>query len=88
MSVKSSAKTFIIDTNIILHYPTCIHQFEENNIVLHLEVIEEMDHPFLDSLSNGLSYLIEHFKRKRIYSHINLEKGERTESAEFASNVL
>ena len=75
MSVKSNPKTFIIHTNEILHDPTCIHQFQENNIVLSLAVIEEIDHPYLDSQSNGLSYLIEHFKGERLYSHINLEKG-------------
>ena len=50
--------------------------------------ISQIDHPYLDSQSNGLSYLIEHFKGQKLYSHINLEKGERSELAEMASNLL
>ena len=45
-TTKSSKtpKTFILDTNVILHDATCIHQFQENDIVLPLVVIEEIDH--------------------------------------------
>lgn len=50
--------------------------------------IYQIDHPYLDSQSNGLSYLIEHFKGQKLYAHINLEKGERSELAELASNLL
>jgi len=50
--------------------------------------IYQIDHPYLDTLSNGLSYLIDHFKGEKLYAHINLEKGERSELAELASNLL
>ena len=50
--------------------------------------IYQIDHPYLDSQSNGVSYLIDHFKGEPLYSHINLEKGERSELAELASNLL
>jgi len=50
--------------------------------------IYQIDHPYLDAESNGLSYLIDHFKGQTLYSHINLEKGERSELAELASNLL
>ena len=50
--------------------------------------IYQIDHPYLDAESNGLSYLIDHFKGQPLYSHINLEKGERSELAELASNLL
>ncbi|HOJ18538.1 MAG: PhoH family protein [Ignavibacteriales bacterium] len=50
--------------------------------------IYQIDHPYLDSQSNGLSYLIDHFKNQKLYAHINLEKGERSELAELASNLL
>jgi PhoH-like ATPase len=50
--------------------------------------VYQIDHPYLDAESNGLSYLIEHFKGQNLYSHINLEKGERSELAELASNLL
>ncbi|MEW6508639.1 MAG: PhoH family protein [Bacteroidota bacterium] len=50
--------------------------------------IYQIDHPYLDAQSNGLSYLIEHFKNQKLYAHVNLEKGERSELAELASNLL
>ncbi len=50
--------------------------------------IYQIDHPYLDAESNGLSYLIDHFKGQILYSHVNLEKGERSELAELASNLL
>jgi len=50
--------------------------------------IYQIDHPYLDTLSNGLSYLIDHFKGQKLYAHVNLEKGERSELAELASNLL
>jgi PhoH-like ATPase len=50
--------------------------------------IYQIDHPYLDSHSNGLSYLISKMQGQRAYAHINLEKGERSELAELASNLL
>lgn len=50
--------------------------------------IYQIDHPYLDSQSNGLSYLIDHFMGQKLYAHVTLEKGERSELAELASNLL
>lgn len=50
--------------------------------------IFQIDHPYLDTLSNGLSYLIEKMHGEKLYAHVNLEKGERSELAELASNLL
>ncbi len=50
--------------------------------------IFQIDHPYLDTLSNGLSYMIEKMQGQKIYAHISLEKGERSELAELASNLL
>ena len=50
--------------------------------------IYQIDHPYLDTQSNGLSYLIDRFQGEKLYSHINLEKGERSDLAELASNIL
>lgn len=49
---------------------------------------EQIDSPYLDSLSNGLTYTVERFKDQAIAAHITLIKGERSELAEIASNVL
>jgi PhoH-like ATPase len=50
--------------------------------------IFQIDHPYLDSHTNGLSYLISKMKGQRLYAHINLEKGERSELAEIAADLL
>jgi PhoH-like ATPase len=50
--------------------------------------IFQIDHPYLNSHSNGLSYLIEKMQGQSIYAHINLTKGERSQLAELASNLL
>ncbi len=60
---------------------------EGTKIVLTGDVFQ-IDHPYLDTQSNGLSYLIEKMKGQNLYAHINLTKGERSELAELASNLL
>ncbi len=49
---------------------------------------QQIDHPYLDSLSNGLSYLIDRMVGQPLFAHVTLEKGERSELAELASNLL
>jgi PhoH-like ATPase len=48
----------------------------------------QIDTPYLDAQSNGLTYLIDRMKGQQIYAHITLEKGERSLLAELASNLL
>ncbi len=49
---------------------------------------EQIDHPYLDASSNGLSYLVERIKEKGITGHITLVKGERSEVAELGARLL
>jgi len=49
---------------------------------------DQIDNPYLDSESNGFSYLISKFKGQRLHAHIELVKGERSELAELAATVL
>ena len=82
---------FIVDEaqNLTPHeVKTIITRAGEGSKVVLTGDIYQIDHPYLDSQSNGLSYLIEHFKGQKLYAHINLEKGERSELAELASNLL
>ena len=44
MTIKKKPKVFILDTNVILHDSTCINQFQENDIIIPISVIEEIDH--------------------------------------------
>ncbi len=48
----------------------------------------QIDTPYLDAQSNGLTYLIDRMKGQSIYAHITLEKGERSLLAEIASDLL
>ena len=50
--------------------------------------IHQIDSPYLDSQSNGLAYLIDKMKGLPIFAHVNLVKGERSELAEIASQIL
>jgi PhoH-like ATPase len=82
---------FIVDEaqNLTPHeIKTIITRAGEGSKVVFTGDIYQIDHPYLDSQSNGLSYLIDHFKGQKLYAHVNLEKGERSELAELASNLL
>jgi len=82
---------FIVDEaqNLTPHeIKTIITRVGEGAKIVFTGDIYQIDHPYLDSQSNGLSFLIEHFKGQKLYSHINLIKGERSELAELASNLL
>lgn len=48
----------------------------------------QIDNPYVDAFSNGLSYLAERFRNLNIAGHITLIKGERSQLAEIASNLL
>jgi PhoH-like ATPase len=48
----------------------------------------QIDNPYLDSNSNGLTYLAEKFKNVDLAGHITLVKGERSKLAEIASKLL
>ena len=48
----------------------------------------QIDNPYLDSSSNGFNYIISRFRDQAIAAHIELQKGERSELAELAANVL
>jgi len=38
-----SKRCFVLDTNVLLHAPGCLRQFEENTVVVPVDVIEELD---------------------------------------------
>jgi PhoH-like ATPase len=48
----------------------------------------QIDTPYLDSRSNGLTYLIDKMKGQELYGHVVLEKGERSLLSDLASNLL
>ncbi|MDB6129078.1 MAG: phosphate starvation-inducible protein PhoH [Verrucomicrobiales bacterium] len=48
----------------------------------------QIDNPYVDSASNGFNYIISRFRPQPIAAHIELQKGERSELAELAANIL
>lgn len=48
----------------------------------------QIDHPYLDSNSNGLTYLVERFKGVKISGHVTFVKGERSELAQIAAELI
>ena len=49
---------------------------------------DQIDNPYVDALSNGLTYTIERFKSSPIAGHVTLRKGERSVLAETAAQLL
>jgi predicted ribonuclease YlaK len=136
-------KTYVLDTNVLLHNPKALHAFSENDVVIPFAVIEEIDnwkrdqdeigrharmvsrklcdeaqnlspnmiktlvtrvgegskivftgdphqidHPYLDASSNGLTFLVEKLKGEKIAGHVTLVKGERSQVAELGARLL
>jgi len=82
---------FIVDEaqNLTPHeVKTIISRAGENTKIIFTGDIYQIDTPYLDSQSNGLSYLIDKIKFHPIYAHIRLEKGERSELANLANELL
>ena len=48
----------------------------------------QIDNPYVDAESNGLTYVVERLKEQTISGHITMTKGERSELAELAANLL
>jgi len=82
---------FIIDEaqNMTPHeIKTVITRCGEGTKIILTGDIHQIDHPYLDSLSNGLTYLINRMVGQPIYAHVTLEKSERSPLAELASELL
>jgi len=82
---------FIVDEaqNLTPHeIRTIITRAGEGTKMVFTGDIFQIDTPYLDAQSNGLSYLIDRIKGNRLYAHVNLDKGERSELANLASMML
>ena len=82
---------FIVDEaqNLTPHeIKTIITRAGENTKIIFTGDIYQIDTPYLDSQSNGLSFLIDRIQNHPIYAHITLEKGERSELANIANDLL
>ena len=82
---------FIVDEaqNLTPHeIKTIISRAGENTKIIFTGDVFQIDTPYLDAQSNGLSYLIDRVKDHPLYAHVKLEKGERSELANLANDLL
>lgn len=82
---------FIVDEaqNLTPHeIKTIITRAGEGTKIVFTGDIHQIDSPYLDTTSNGLSYLTDRMKGQDLFAHVNLVKGERSTLAELASDLL
>jgi PhoH-like ATPase len=82
---------FIVDEaqNLTPHeVKTIITRAGENTKIIFTGDVHQIDTPYLDAQSNGLSYLIDKVKGQPLYAHITLQKGERSDLANLANDLL
>jgi PhoH-like ATPase len=82
---------FIVDEaqNLTPHeVKTIITRAGENTKIIFTGDVHQIDTPYLDENSNGLAYLIDRLKGQELFSHVKLEKGERSELANLANELL
>lgn len=82
---------FIIDEaqNLTPHeVKTIITRAGENTKLIFTGDVYQIDTPYLDSQSNGLSYLIDRIHNHPLHAHVTLQKGERSELANIANELL
>jgi len=82
---------FIVDEaqNLTPHeVKTIITRAGENTKIILTGDVRQIDTPYLDEQSNGLSFVIERLKGQELFAHVTLEKGERSELANLANELL
>ena len=82
---------FIIDEaqNLTPHeIKTIITRAGENTKIVFTGDVNQIDTPYLDEHSNGLAYLVDRLKGEKLFAHVTLEKGERSELANLANDKL
>lgn len=82
---------FIVDEaqNLTPHeVKTIITRAGENTKIVFTGDVNQIDTPYLDENSNGLAYLVDRLKGQPLFAHVQLEKGERSELANLANELL
>jgi PhoH-like ATPase len=82
---------FIVDEaqNLTPHeIKTIITRAGDNTKIIFTGDIQQIDSPYLDENSNGLSYMIDRLKNNPLFCPVKLEKGERSELANLANELL
>ncbi|MBF0299747.1 MAG: PhoH family protein, partial [Oligoflexia bacterium] len=82
---------FIIDEaqNLSPHeVKTIVTRVSEGSKIILAGDCDQIDNPYLDSINNGLSYIIDRLKDQNCVAHVTLTCGERSELSEIASKLL
>ena len=84
--------TFLIvdeaQNSTIHELKTIITRVGENSKIVLLGDIEQIDTPYIDSLSNGLTVVSEKFKNEPVAAHVKLKKGERSYLSGVAAKII
>ena len=82
---------FIVDEaqNLTPHeVKTIITRAGEGTKIIFTGDVHQIDSPYLDEHSNGLTYIIDRLRGNKLFAHVTLEKGERSELANLANELL
>ncbi|VEF48541.1 PhoH family protein [Bacillus freudenreichii] len=89
---RSIPKQFIIideAQNLTKHeVKTILTRVGEGSKIVLMGDPQQIDHPYLDEYNNGLTYVLEKFKEESAAGHIKLIKGERSDLAQLAADIL
>ncbi|RWR12390.1 PhoH family protein [Siminovitchia fortis] len=89
---RSIPKQFIIideAQNLTKHeVKTILTRVGEGSKIVLMGDPQQIDHPYLDEFNNGLTYVLEKFKGQSAAGHIKLVKGERSDLAQLAADIL
>ena len=89
---RTFSNTFLIvdeaQNSTIHELKTIITRVGEGSKIVLLVDIEQIDTPYLDTMSNGLTIAIEKLKGEELFGHVTLTKGERSEVATLASKIF
>lgn len=89
---RSIPKQYIIideAQNLTQHeVKTILTRVGENSKIILVGDPEQIDHPYLDAYSNGLTYVIEKMKHLKETAHVTLSKGERSDLAQLCADIL
>jgi len=92
MRGRTFSDTFLIideSQNSTIHeLKTVITRIGENSKIVLLGDVDQIDTPYIDSLSNGLTVIAEKFKNENLAGHVQLQKGERSALSYLASKII
>tara|TARA_R110001592_G_scaffold298188_1_gene568794 strand:- start:617 stop:1981 length:1365 start_codon:yes stop_codon:yes gene_type:complete len=92
MRGRTFADTFLImdeAQNCTIHeLKTVITRIGENSKIVLLGDVDQIDTPYIDSYSNGLTIVSEKFKNEKVSGHIQLKKGERSYLSAIAAKII